>query len=45
MFEEIMGLPWLRICLPMQGTQVQSAKFLHAVGQLGPCAVTTEPMF
>ena len=44
MFKEIMGLPWLRTCLPMQGTQVRSMKFLHAVRQLAPCAATTEPM-
>ena len=36
---------WLRICLPMQGTQVLSLvlKILPAVEQLSPCATTTEP--
>ena len=37
---------WLRICLPMQGTQVQSlvGKISHALGQLSLCATTTEPI-
>ena len=36
---------WLRILLPMQGTQVQawSGKISHAAEQLSPCATTTEP--
>ena len=36
---------WLRICLPMQGTQVRSwsGKIPHAMDQLSPCATTTEP--
>ena len=36
---------WLRICLPMQGTWVQSlvGKIPHATEQLSPCATTTEP--
>ena len=35
---------WLRICLPMQGTQVQSLvqEAPHAVGQLSPCSTATE---
>ena len=37
---------WSRICLPMQGTWVQSLaqKIPHAMGQLSPCATTTEPV-
>jgi len=37
---------WLRICLLMQGTQVQFlvGKILHAMGQLSLCATTTESM-
>ena len=36
---------WVGICLPVQGTVVQSlvGKILHAVEQLSPCATTTEP--
>ena len=38
---------WLRVCLPVQGTQVQS--FLqedpHAAGQQRPRTTTTEPVF
>ena len=38
---------WLRICLPMQGTQVRSLVredlTCHATEQLSPCATTTEP--
>ena len=36
---------WLRIHLPMQGTQFEpcSGKIPHAVEQLSPCATTTEP--
>ena len=36
---------WLRTCLPMQGTWVQSLaqKILLDIGQRGPCALTTEP--
>ena len=36
---------WLRIRLPMQGTQVRalgSGKIPHAAEQLSPCATTTE---
>ena len=33
---------WLRIHLPMQGTQVRSGKIPHAAEQLSPCATTTE---
>ena len=37
---------WLRICLPMQGTQISRAgKVSHALRQLCPCAATTEPVF
>ena len=36
---------WLRICLPMQGTQVRALVWEdpHAPEQLGPWATTTEP--
>ena len=39
---------WLRICLPLQGTQVRALvpwcrKIPHAAEQLSPCATTTEP--
>ena len=36
---------WLRIRLPMQGTQVRALvqKIPHAAEQLSPCATTTEP--
>ena len=36
---------WLRILLPMQGTQFEpwSRKIPHAVEQLSLCATTTEP--
>ena len=36
---------WLRICLPMQGTQFKpwSGKISHAAEQLSLCATTTEP--
>ena len=36
---------WLRIRLPMQGTQVDhwSRKIPHVVEQLSQCATTTEP--
>ena len=36
---------WLRICLPVQGTQVDpwSGKIPHAAEQLSLCATTTEP--
>ena len=35
---------WLRICLPMQGTPVQSLvqESPHNTGQLSPCAITPE---
>ena len=37
---------WLRICLPMQGMQVQvlvrELRFSHALRQLSPCATTIE---
>ena len=38
---------WLRICLPMQGTQVppRSGKTAHATGQLSPCAHLRKPRF
>ena len=37
---------WLRILLPMQGTQVRALSWTipHAVEQLSPCTTTTEPM-
>ena len=37
---------WLRICLPMQGTQVQSLieKIPHAADQLSPRDTTVEPV-
>ena len=37
---------WLRICLPMQGTQVRALvrKIPHAAEQLSPCTTTTEPV-
>ena len=38
---------WLRICLPMQGTRVQSLVQedpIHATEELNPCATTTEPV-
>ena len=37
---------WLRICLPMQGAQVQTLvwKIPHIVEQLSPCATTAEPV-
>ena len=36
----------LKICLPMQGTQVQSLVWVDSTcrGQLSPCGTTTEPM-
>ena len=36
---------WLRILLPMQGTQVRALvrKISHAAEQLSPCTTTTEP--
>ena len=36
---------WLRICLPVQGTQVQSLvqEAPHAVGQLSPHSTAAEP--
>ena len=33
---------WLRIHLPVQGTQVPSGTISHAVGQLSPCFTATE---
>ena len=38
---------WIRICLPMQRTWVQSwsVKILHAGEKLNLCATTTEPTF
>ena len=38
-------VPWLRIHLPMQGTQVQSlgTQIPHATGKLSLCSPTTEP--
>ena len=38
------GGQWLRICLAMQGTLVQSLVQEDATGQLSPCT-TTEPVF
>lgn len=44
---KMQGLPqWLRLCLAMQGTWVQSLSGIqraHAVGQLGPRPSPTEP--
>ena len=42
--EWIPDSPVVRICLPMQGTWVQSrlGKILHAMGQLSLCTTTTE---
>ena len=39
-------IQWLRICLPAQGTQVQSLVWEtpHAAGQLGLCATITDPV-
>ena len=34
---------WLRIHLPMQGTQVQSLVWEDPTGQLSLCATTAEP--
>ena len=41
-----LAVQWLRIRLPMQGTQVHhpcSRKIPHDVEQLSPCTSTTEP--
>ena len=37
---------WIRICLSMRGTGVQSlsGKIPHALEQLSPCVTTTEPV-
>ena len=37
-------LQWLRICLPMQGTQVQPLVWEDATGPLSPCSTTAEPV-
>ena len=41
-----MVVQWLKILLPMQGTQVQSLVWedRHAAEQLSSCATTTEPV-
>ena len=44
LMETSLVVQWLRICLPIQGTQVQSlvGEDPHATEQLSPRAATTE---
>ena len=39
----LLVVQWLRICLPVQRTRVRSLFGEHAVRQLSPGAITTEP--
>ena len=44
-FRTSLGVQWLRIYLPMQGTWVQALarKIPHAAEQQNPCTTTTDP--